>query len=199
MGQEWWKGMTKITWIQPYYDLILNQIPTDAKSILDVGAGYGIFGNILKNSRHDATLEAVEPFPEYDLHHYSHTYRMEWEKFYNTHEGKYDVLVSTEMIEHLPKEKAVDFLVQAKRKARKVIIATPYEWEQQDPYDNNEYQIHRCLMTVNDFINQGYSVRLLGTITKKGLTGRIYFHPKWLKFLKLIGVKPTNIIAEVEP
>lgn len=186
----------KITWIQPYYDLILNEIPLNAKVILDVGAGYGIFGFILKKSR-DVEVTAIEPF-DYDLDHYDFSYQMTWDKFYNSvklYGLKYDVLVSTEMIEHLRKPQAVSFLGEVKDRANHIIIATPYNWEQQEHYDGNEFQEHKCLVTINDFKYHNYKVKLLGTITIKGLVGRIYFHPKWLKILKLIGVKPTNIIA----
>lgn len=189
--------MAEITWIQPYYDLILNEIPLDAKTVLDVGAGYGVFGSILKKSR-DIITYAVEPFKEYDLSHYDQVINLTWNDFFENcfDEAKpFDVLVSTEMIEHLPKPHAINFLSQAKQAAKKVIIATPYHWEQQEAYDGNEYQRHNCVMTVKNFTDNGYTVRLLGIITKRGLTSRVYFHPRWLKFLEMIGLKTTNIIA----
>jgi len=187
--------MNSITWIQPYYDLILNMIPLEANNILDVGAGYGVFGGIVKKAR-NVSLHAVEPFLNYDLNHYDYVSNITWGQFYKITDTKYDVLVSTEMIEHLPKPEAMEFLSESQKVANKVIIATPYHWEEQEAYDDNEYQVHQCIMTVKDFTNNGYKVSLLGTIAKKGLTGRILFHPKWLKVLKIIGVKPTNIIAE---
>lgn len=185
----------KITWIQPYYDLILNEIPLNASKIIDVGAGYGIFGFILKKSR-ECEIHAVEPF-DYDLTHYDMSFKNTWSRYFAVVDKRkhFDVLVSTEMIEHLPHKEAVAFITEAKQISNKVIIATPYQWEQQDAYDGNEYQIHQSHLLVSDFIKHGYNVHLLGTITVKGLVGRIYFHPKWLKILKLIGVKPTNIIA----
>jgi hypothetical protein len=99
--------MKSITWIQPYYDLVLNKIPIGCKTVLDVGAGYGIFGFIIKQSR-KCTIDAVEPF-DYLNKHYDHVFKLEWKDFHNGYVGsdtsKYDVLVSTEMIEHLPHEK----------------------------------------------------------------------------------------------
>jgi hypothetical protein len=188
---------SKITWIQPYYDLILNEVPKDAKSILDVGAGYGINGFIMKKSR-DAELYALEPFKEYDLSHYDFTYDLTGDTWYrDTFKNPFvfDVIVSTEMIEHMESDDAQTFLHSAKKRAKKVIIATPYEWEQQEPYDGNKYQVHKSLMTVQNFIDHKYKVRILGTITKKGLTCRVYCHPKWIKILRLFGFKPTNIIG----
>ena len=189
--------MNKITWIQPYYDLVLNKIPVDAKSILDVGSGYGIFGFIMEKAR-GAVVSSIEPF-EYDTSHYNYTYRMTWQQWYNDtikKQNKFDVIVSTEMIEHMTHEDAMAFLDTARLRADKVIVATPYEFEEQDAYDDNEFQVHRCKVTVEDFIRHEYKVQLLGTFRFKGMTARVLYHPKWINILRLIGVKPTNIIGE---
>jgi hypothetical protein len=188
--------LQKITWIQPYYDLILSRIPTDAKTILDVGAGYGINGFIMKRSR-DAIVEAIEPFP-YNIDHYDFIYRMTWKEYVETekYKKKFDVIVSTEAIEHMSEQDGLSFLVQARELARKVIVATPYDFEKQEAYDGNDYQLHRSHWSIEDFGIPGYKCHILGTFHMKGLTARIHFHPKWLKVLKLFGVKPTNIIAE---
>ena len=138
--------MTGITWIQPYYDLVLNMIPKDTKTILDVGSGYGIFGYILRKSRDLDLLVSLDPF-HYFHGHYDKSYITTWKDYYQNHSQYTDVLVSTEMIEHLPKSEALTFLNEAKVSTQHVIIATPFEFTNQESYDNNEYQRHRCNVT----------------------------------------------------
>ena len=184
----------KITWMQPYYDIILSHVPIGTKSLIDVGSGYGIFGYILSKARDITKLVSVEPF-DYDTPQYTESIKSTWQKFYNTSPDRVDVIVSTEMIEHLTKEDAILFLKQAKCLADRVVIATPYKYEDQEKYDGNEYQVHRCVISTADFYNEGYDVRYMSTLNIRGLTARIHYHPKWQRYIKLIGIAPTNIIG----
>lgn len=182
-----------ITWIQPYYDLILNEIPEGAKTILDVGAGYGIFGYILKRAR-SATVTAVEPF-DYSLDIYDYKFSMTWQEFQKESKKNFDVIVSTEMIEHMSHDDAISFLDDARHRAKKIIIATPYVFEKQDTYDGNKYQAHKCVVSLDDFKKYGYKTKLLGTFYVRGLVCRVYFHPKIKPMLSFFGVKTTNIVG----
>lgn len=146
-----------IVWIQPYYHIILDLIPRDAKKILDVGAGYGIFGYILKKTR-NAEIHAVEPFYD-DLPH-DVVFKYTWQECH-PHLERYDVLVATEFIEHLQKDEALLFLEQAKEKSNLVIIATPIKFESQPEYDGNQLQKHQCLISEDEFIRCGYQIRKL--------------------------------------
>ncbi len=143
-----------ITWIQPYYHLLLQMIPNDTKTLLDVGAGYGIFGYIIKKTRNLSRLDAVEPFYT-DLPHYDNVYKTIWKdaKF----DISYDVLVATEVIEHMEKTDALKFLEDCKKVANHVIIATPKKFESQNAYDKNEYQTHKCVISKKEFKKAGYT------------------------------------------
>jgi len=46
---------SRITWISPYLDIVLDEIPVDVKSILEVGCGSGIFGFIIKKNGNYST------------------------------------------------------------------------------------------------------------------------------------------------
>src|SRR3990167_2402833 len=85
--------MKDITWIQPYYHLILDRVPRDATTFLDVGAGSGIFGFILTRTRDVKQLDAIEPFG-YELDHFNHVFRMTWKEWYSNQPSIYDVLNS---------------------------------------------------------------------------------------------------------
>lgn len=190
--------MDKITWISPYLDLVLDEIPTDSKNILEVGCGSGIFGFILKKTR-DVQLQGVEPFG-YDLSHYDHLWRSTWKQYHRTSKGygvpnHFDVLVCNETVEHMEKNDALSFLHEAKQSADKVIIVTPYKFDEQPAYDDNEYQKHMCAVSTDDFESEGYTVKLIGHSNRKGFDSRILYTPQTNMITKLIGVTPTNIMA----
>lgn len=147
--------MKDITWIQPYYHLILDRVPRDATTFLDVGAGSGIFGFILSRTRDHTRLDAIEPFG-YDLNHFDNVYRMSWKEWYKTQPVPYDVIVSTECIEHMDKENALSFLDEVKLIAKNIIIATPISFEEQKAYDGNDYQRHKCVISEAEFVERGY-------------------------------------------
>ncbi len=201
------QAIDRITWIQPYYDLILNLIPIDTKTILDIGSGNGIFGFILRKTR-NAKLTAIEPFTEYDLWHYDYIIRKKWQdcnfnELAQTSEldrpkyNKYDCITALEMIEHLSKEDALDFLQWTKFTANKVIISTPYVFEKQPAYDNNELQKHVCNITIKDFLNEGYRVYLFGTIAIRGIILRFFANKNLEPLLRGIG-NIANIIGVYE-
>jgi len=146
--------MNDITWIQPYYHILLGYIPQKSKSVLDVGAGYGIFGFIIKKTR-DVTLDCIEPFYT-DLPHYNKVYRGTWNEV--KLDRKYDVIVATEVIEHMNKDDALRFLDDVKIYGNRVIIATPKEFETQTMYDSNPYQAHKSVITKSEFEDHGYNV-----------------------------------------
>ena len=188
--------MTEITWMQPYYDLILNKIPLDTDLLIDVGSGYGVLGYILSQTRDIATMISVDPVKRYDQPFFKKQYNMTWAVFNKHEEFHVDVIVSTEMIEHMDKKDALLFLDEVKWRSRKVIIATPYYFTEQEKYDENEFQSHRCSISVNEFKEKGYDVTLVGSFITRFLIARVSYNPKLVNMLKLIGIKPTNIIAE---
>ena len=181
--------MSHITWISPYLDIVLDEVSLDAKKILEVGCGYGIFGFILKKTRRDATVEGIEPF-DYSLGHYDKLYKMDWKTFFKDNEYDYNVIICNETVEHMEKCDALDFLDQAKSIAPKVIVGTPYQFDQQDAYDGNPYQVHKCVITEKDFHKKGYVTKRLG-FSKNGIR---YYHEPSIQS-KLLRVTPMNIIA----
>ena len=180
--------------MQQYYDIILSLVPIETKSLIDVGSGYGIFGYILSRARNINPLISIDPF-DYKINHYNVNHKLTWQEWFKDFLGEVDVIVSTEMIEHMSKEDAILFLKQAKTRAKKVIIATPFVFENQKAYDDNKYQIHCCVLSTVDFIRLGYNVMFMGVFNMKGISFRLYYNPKWNGILKLFGIKPSNIIG----
>lgn len=187
-----------ITWVQPYYDLILNKIELDTEILIDVGSGQGILGYMISRARDIATLISVEPYKQYNQPHFNKQYNMTWHDFIELTDYKADVIISTEMIEHMEKKDALLFLEQVKSRAVKVIIVTPYYFSEQEKYDDNDLQSHRCSISVNEFKENGYNVTLVGSFITRHVIARVCYNSKLRFLLGLIGIKPTNIIAEWE-
>ena len=150
--------MKDIYWIQPYYHLILDRVPKNATTFLDVGAGNGIFGFILKKTRDCKQLDAIEPF-SYELDHFDRVYRMTWKEWLDI-SSNYDVIIATESIEHMSLDDAISFIKEVKELARNVVIATPMKFSEQKDYDGNEYQRHKCVISETDFTSNGYKTLL---------------------------------------
>lgn len=186
-----------ITWIEPYYDLVLNMIPKNAKSILDIGAGSGIFGYILRKTR-QAQLTAIEPF-SYDLTHYDRVINSTWQ---DAIPQSNDIVIALEVIEHMDKSDALDFLTYCKDICNSmVIISTPFVFEQQPEYDNNPYQKHRCNITIDDFLKHKYKVYLIGNFplfNRYGLQMRLMANRYYKFILQKLGFNITNIIGVYE-
>ena len=180
--------MKKITWISPYLDIVLDEVPLDSKDILEVGCGSGIFGFILKKTRPDAVIHGVEPF-KYPLGHYDFIFRKTWDQFWKDAQS-YDVIICNETIEHMDKKSALNFLNEARTVANKVIVGTPYQFDQQDPYDDNPYQVHQCVLTEKDFHDNGYETKIISFNDKKGI--RAYSNSR---LTDLLGCKKMNIIG----
>lgn len=186
----------EITWIQPYYDILLNMIPQDVKTVLDVGTGYGVFGFIIKNAR-SCHITGIEPFQGYDLSHYDEVIRKPFDEYEDMFDRKFDCIVCTEVIEHMEKHLAMKFLSMIKSLGKTVIIATPFNDDSQDSFDGNPYQVHQCRISPEEFRQEGYDVSFIGSMNfppRPKIVKRIY-HSKLNGTLKGMGVKPRDSLA----
>ena len=188
----------KITWIEPYFDLILNKIPLDTKTVLDVGCGSGVFGFIISKTR-NCKIFGIEPF-DYDLSHYSNIFRGTWKEFFlKNKSAHFDIIIVTETIEHMERGDALNFLEEAKTITDRIIVVTPYKWQQQPAYDNNQFQVHKSLITAKDLKNAGYDVSIIGKISSRYFSSRFYTRynlvtKSFLSISNLVGVYESRMV-----
>lgn len=118
---------------------IIKKIPHTAK-ILDVGAGSGKYGGLLRYNFHIEALEIYEPYIEqFNLK----------EIYQNVHIGNildfnidiYDYIIMGDIIEHLKVKDAHDLLIKIHFGGKKCLVAIPYKMEQGE-VNGNIYETH---------------------------------------------------------
>lgn len=132
---------------------LVHQVP-HAK-IIEIGPGYGKYGLMLREYLNlkpqqldcvEATRSYIDRFHWlkclYDTVHHADCLDLPYE-FYN----QYDVVLIIDVIEHLDKQKAIEFLKNVKAQ---IIICTPVEFFEQE-FENNPYEHHVSHWTEKDF------------------------------------------------
>lgn len=152
----------------------LDQIPLivrlcqglEPKSILDVGAGYGKFGVLLREYlddwQGDLRLDAVEGWPDYLDRSKCDAYDRVWEEDW-LHVGTrlaedgvgYDLVIMIDVLEHWEMDRGRAAVHLARQVGGHVLISTPWEPAEQDAPYGNGYETHRSRWTRRD-------LRLLG-------------------------------------
>jgi hypothetical protein len=128
----------QIPWI---VDLIAREQPA---SVLDLGAGYGKYGVLTREYAAPSRLDAVDANPpRYPV--YDHVYLgdlRELERLLPADAPRYDLALFVDAIEHLEKAEAWTLLEALTRRARRVLVATPWGFRPQE-VPGQPYETHR--------------------------------------------------------
>lgn len=139
---------------------IVDNFPKHTK-ILDVGAGSGTYGRMLRP--HFDRIDAVEIFPEYIK-------MFNLEEVYNKiHIAdilefsfiEYDYIIMGDILEHIPTPKAEALLRTMHYSGKKVLIAVPYQYEQGAEFGNIHETHHQPDLTVGVMYQRYPMLRLL--------------------------------------
>lgn len=122
-------------------DYLKSKFKGNAK-VLDVGAGCGTYWNLLHNDF--KLIDAVEVYkPNIDKYNlkskYHRVYNINIKDFQY---GNYDIIIFGDIIEHLNINDAQNVLKYALNRCKEIIVAVPYELEQ-DEVDGNIHEIHK--------------------------------------------------------
>lgn len=139
---------------------IVDNFPTETK-ILDVGAGSGTYGRMLRP--HYNIVDAVEIFPNYiqmfNLHEiYGNIHIADILEF---DYSNYDYVIMGDILEHIPTEKAQDLLNRMHNTGKKVLIAVPYQYEQGEEFGNIHETHHQPDLTIGVMYQRYPMLRLL--------------------------------------
>jgi len=126
-------------------------------SVLDIGVGYGKWGFLLreqldwnpagrlKKEDWEARIVGVEVFAyESPLHDWADVLEI-----VDSLEG-YDLIVMSDVIEHIEKQQALDLLRRLLRNNRNILISTPFAFFTQE-VEENEHEDHVSHWTLADF------------------------------------------------
>lgn len=139
------------------FDHILQEhvIKLNPNTILDVGAGSGKNGKLIRQTGYDKSLECLEPTPQYvtefnlpSIYNKVHPYNIS--QFVDTvYKFQYDLVVFGDVLEHLFRSQVIDYLDYFLYKSKWIIVIWPSNMPQDD-YGNNPYEIHKSNFTLND-------------------------------------------------
>ena len=159
-----------VAWTHRSLPLILDSIPVNCKSLLDVGCGRGIIGALCRIYRSLDRLVGVdgfEPYLEFNQKagFYDHTILRDLNDTplpFGTQ--KFEVVTCIEVIEHLEWSAGQKLLVELERIGSLVILTTPNIGFQQREYDGNVFQRHLSGWHPSDFRARGYRVYGAGNL-----------------------------------
>jgi ubiquinone/menaquinone biosynthesis C-methylase UbiE len=128
-------------------------------TVLDVGVGFGKYGFLAReytdiwNDRYfreewKCTIIGVEIFAPYIQNHHRHIY--DSIVVYDAYDYlqmlcpdfAFDLIICSDMLEHLPKEKGLKVLEQFKRVGKTSIVIVPVDVRPQGPVHGNKYERH---------------------------------------------------------
>jgi hypothetical protein len=150
---------------------ILEAIPVNCESLVDLGCGRGIIGALCRIYRAPRRLVGVDGFEPYlafckQMGFYDETFRSDLrETPLPFRAQEFHVATCIEVIEHLPKDAGKTLLDELERIASCVIVATPGIWFEQDNYDGNILQRHLSLWRTSEFRDRGYQVWGVGALS----------------------------------
>lgn len=159
----------QVAWTHPSLPSILNVIPYDIESLLDLGCGRGIVGalcRIYRNPNRLVGMDIFEPYLDFCNKYMLYDKLMKYNlnclplPFDNK---EFDVVTAIEIIEHLPKGKGEFLLSEMERICRKrIIVSTPNSFFKHAIFDGNVFQLHCSTWNWKDFLKRGYTIYGVG-------------------------------------
>lgn len=160
------------TWTRPFLHELLEEIPKDVDSLIDVGCGRGIVGAMTCIYRTPRRLVGVDIFQnyidfckKYSIYDELHCLDLRQTPL-PFRDNEFSVATCIETIEHLPKKHGEKLLDELYRIADTVIVSTPAVFFRQpkNHVGRNPFQEHVSKWTVEDFKKRGYEVRGVGEL-----------------------------------
>lgn len=160
--------LTERTWIHPFLSEIMELIPTDVTSLVDVGCGRGIIGalmRIYRNASRIVGLDIWQPYIDFCKKYklYDELYVVDLRRNPLPFGDKeFKVATCVETIEHLPRNNGKKLLAEMERIAETVIVSTPSHFFPNGAFDKNPYELHLSRWTVTDLRKRKYKVMGVG-------------------------------------
>lgn len=127
---------------KPYAEELINKLKP--KTVIDVGAGAGIYAEITRRASPEAYITAIEawyPYIEqFDLKNkYDEVINMDVRQVQSFN---VDLVIFGDVIEHMSKSEAQDLWARVAKDAKYAIISIPIVHWHQDAINGNPYEVH---------------------------------------------------------
>ena len=182
-------------WLDSRVEPICKVIYKNADNILDVACGQGYPMRLIRLRMKPKKIVGVDLFKKYieeakesglhDEYVFSDVRNLPFKP------NSFDVVLASQIIEHLRDKDADKFIMDLERIAkRQVIIATPIGEMFHPAVDNNKLQLHLSCYYPEDFIKRGYKVVKYGRKSLLGDHGLVHNVPDGIfrKFLFLFNI-----------
>lgn len=141
----------------------------DKLIILDCGFGYGMWGLLLRMKfEGDPYIIGIEKFKTYferqkKLCIYNEIYNVDIVEYIKNTKRRFDIIICSELIEHLNKKNGLYLIDKLDEKFNKVLIfTTPYKFMRNKiGYDDNIYGKHLSGYYLKYFIKKGFKIKII--------------------------------------
>jgi len=166
-------------WIIARIDPICRVIDRSSESILDVACGDGFQMRLVRSVYNPKYAVGVDLFKKYivnakrlklhDKYVFSDVRKLKFPA------KSFDIVLASQIIEHLPKKDGKKFIKDLERIAQKqVIIATPIGEMYHPAVDNNRFQLHLSHYYPEEFEKLGYKIVRYGRKSILGENGIVH-------------------------
>lgn len=124
--------------------------------VLDVGAGAGKHGKIVRQHIQPQALEAIEPTASYIEQFqlralYNTVYNLTIQEFIQAHSRQsYNLVIIGDVLEHLFRSEVLDVVDCLLYRTDWLLALWPTNMPQNDEYENNRYEIHKSNFKLAD-------------------------------------------------
>lgn len=143
------------------FDEVLTEhlIKINPKSVLDVGAGAGKHGKMVRELCPESRIGGIEPtkvyIEDYKLREvYDELYEIDLMSYCNERAGdRHDVVIFGDVLEHFFRSQAIDYLDYFLYRAQWVVAIWPSQMPQ-DAWEGNGYEIHKNNFSLLDLASK---------------------------------------------
>lgn len=114
------------------------------KTVLDVGAGAGKYGDLVRKYSSETHIDAIEVWEPYIQkfglkEKYDDVYVADVRTF---HTFAYDLVILGDVLEHMTREEAIELWARISKEAKFAIISIPIIHYPQHEHEGNPYEVH---------------------------------------------------------
>lgn len=139
-----------------FNDLITSHVKKiNPQLILDVGAGAGKYGKLIKSILPSVNVEGIEPTPQYlvdyklsDIYNKIHSTTIQ-DFAKNNPRNRYNIVIFGDVLEHFFRSEAIDYIDYFLYRSDWAVVLWPTFMPQDDAMDNS-YEIHKSNFNLID-------------------------------------------------